>query len=137
MSKSYAASAKARRASGSARLRLIIVLVLVGLIGYMGYQYIPVAYQAYTFKKFMGESAEKAAASPLPADQKGSWTENQLRASAKEYGVPPDAKITHVFAENRMEVTVKYTRPINLLPGFTYNYNFDHTAKSGTFLIAK
>jgi len=121
---------------GAGRLKLILVLAVVGLIGYMGFQYIPVAYQAYTFKKFMSENAEKAAASTLATEQKGPWIENQLRTSAKDYGVPPDAKITHVFQGNQMEVTVKFTRPINLLPGFTYNYNFDHSAKSSTFLTA-
>jgi len=121
---------------GAGRLKLILVLAVVGLIGYMGFQYIPVAYQAYTFKKFMSENAEKAAASTLATEQKGPWIENQLRTSAKDYGVPPEAKITHVFQGNQMEVTVKFTRPINLLPGFTYNYNFDHSAKSSTFLTA-
>jgi len=136
MTKPFASTAAARRASGSARLRLIIMLVIVGLVAYMGVNYIPVAYQAYTFKRFMGESAEKAAASPLSAEQKGAWIDNQLKTSFKEYGVPPEAKVTHLFQENRMEVTVKFTRPINLLPGFTYKYNFDYTARSGTFLTA-
>lgn len=136
MTKPFASTAAARRASGAARIRLIIVLVIVALVGYMGYQYIPVAYQAYTFKKFMSESAEKAAAAPLPTDQKGAWIANQLRASFKDYGVPADAKITHTFQDNRMEVTVKFTRPVNLLPGYTYNYYFDNTVKSGTFLMA-
>lgn len=121
---------------GAGRLKLILVLAVVGVIAYMGFQYIPVAYQAYTFRKLMDKSAEKAAASTLATDQKGSWIENELRTSAKDHGVPPDARITHVFQGNQMEVTVKFTRPINLLPGFTYNYNFEHTAKSSTFLTA-
>ena len=136
MTKPFASTAAATRERGSARVNLIIVLVVVALIGYMGFQYVPVAYQAYTFKKFMAESAEKAAAGNLSNEQKGAWIENQLRTSFKEYGVPPEAKVTHIFQDNRVEVTVKFTRPINLLPGFKYNYNFEHTAKSGTFLSA-
>ena len=119
---------------GSARLKFIIVLVVVALVGYMGFQYIPVAYQSYTFKKFMDETADKAAASTLPSEQKGAWLENELRTNAKDYGVPADARMTHIFQNNRMEVTVTFTRQINLLPGFAYQYNFDHTAKSSTFL---
>jgi hypothetical protein len=123
-----------RNERGSARLKFIIVLAVVALVGYMGFQYIPVAYQSYTFKKFMDESADKAAASTLPAEQKGSWLENELRTNAKDYGVPADAKMTHIFQNNRMEVTVTFIRQINLLPGFAYQYNFNHTAKSSTFL---
>jgi hypothetical protein len=136
MTRSFASNPAARDERGSARLKLVIVLVVVGLVGYMGFQYVPVAYQAYTFKKFMGESAEKAAASYLPADQKGSWVDEQLRSNGKDYGVPPDAKISHNFADNRMTVTVKFTRHVRLLPGFTYDYIFDHTVNSGTFLTA-
>ena len=122
---------------GAARLKFIIVLVIVAVIGYMGFQYIPVAYQSYTFKKLMDESADKAAASTLPAEQKGTWLENELRTKAKDYGVPPDAKMTHTFQNNQMEVTVTFTRQINLLPGFAYQYNFAHTGKSSTFLTPK
>ncbi|MDT4898323.1 MAG: hypothetical protein QOH25_3400 [Acidobacteriota bacterium] len=135
MNESFGSTPAARHnEQGTARLKFIIVLVVVALVGYMGFQYIPVAYQSYTFKKFMDESADKAAASALPAEQKGSWLENELRTNAKDYGVPPDAKMTHIFQNNRMEITVTFTRQINLLPGFAYQYNFDHTAKSSTFL---
>jgi hypothetical protein len=136
MNESCGSTRTARRSErGAARLRFIIVLVVVALFGYMALQYIPVAYQSYTFKKFMNESADKAAASSLPTDQKGAWVENQLRTNAKDYSVPPDAKITHSFQSNQIEVTVKFTRKVNLLPGiWTYQYDFDHTAKSSTFL---
>ena len=119
---------------GAARLKFIVVLVIVALVAYMGFQYIPVAYQSYTFKKFMDESADKAAASTLPTEQKGPWLETELRSKAKDYGVPPDAKMSHTFQNNQMQVTVTFTRQVNLLPGFAYQYNFAHTAKSSTFL---
>ena len=136
MDESFGSTSAARRSErGAARLKFIIVLVVVLLVGYMGSQYIPVAYRSYTFKKFMDDSANQAAASSLPTEQKGAWVENQLRTSAKDYSVPPDAKITHSFQNNQMEVTVKFTRQVNLLPGiWTYQYNFDHTVKSSTFL---
>jgi Flp pilus assembly protein TadG len=136
MNKSFGSTSAARRNErGAARLKFIIVLVVVLLAGYMGFQFIPVAYQSYTFKKLMDDTADQVAASALPTDQKGAWVENQLRTSAKDYGVPPDAKMTHIFQNNRMEITVKFTRQVNLLPGlWTYQYDFDHTAKSSTLL---
>ena len=123
---------------GAANLKFIIVLVVVALVGYMGFQYIPVAYQSYTFKKFMNESADKAAAMSIPSEQKGPWLENELRTKAKDYSVPPDAKIIRTYQNNQMQVTVQFTRPVNLLPGiWTYQYNLDHTAKSSTFLTTQ
>lgn len=131
------ARADRRGECGAARLKFIIVLVIVLIVGYMGIQYIPVAYQSYTFKKFMNESADKAAALSVPSEEKGSWLENELRTKGKDYSVPPDAKITRIFQNNQMQVTVQFTRQINLLPGvWTYPYSFDHTATSSTFLTA-
>jgi hypothetical protein len=136
MKQSFGSSPTARHHErGAARLKLIIVLAVIALIGYMGFQYVPVAYQARSFKSFMQEKVQSSADDPaVPMDQKGSRVETQLRNSASQYGVPPDAKLSHVYQNGRLEVTVKFTRQINLLPGFTYQYNFDHTAKSDTFL---
>jgi len=50
--------------------------------------------------------------------------------------VPPDAVIMPTQRDNRVEVTVQFVRPIEL-PGYTYNYDFDHTAKSTQFLSFK
>jgi hypothetical protein len=121
---------------GAARLKFIIVLAIVALIAYMGFQYVPVAYNSYLFKRAMDEKVENGAASNLPNEQKGSWVENQLRSGAGEYGVPPNARVTHTYQDGQLKITVQFTRPVNLLPGFTYNYNFDYTAKSSTFLNA-
>jgi hypothetical protein len=119
---------------GAARLKFIVVLAVIALVAYMGVQYVPVAYHAYTFKRSMDEVVEKAANLPGDGNQKGQWVADQLKASASEYGVPPTAKISPNFMNGRVEVTVQFTQPINLLPGFTYQYNFDYTAKSSTFL---
>ena len=119
---------------GAARLKFIVVLAVVAIVAYMGVQFVPVAYHAYTFKRTMDEVVEKAANMPGDGVQKGQWVADQLKASASEYGVPPTAKISPNFMNGRVEVTVQFTQPINLLPGFTYQYNFDYTAKSSTFL---
>ena len=121
---------------GAARIKFIIVLVIVAVAAYMGYQYIPVRYQAYTFKTFMDQTVLNESASTRHADEKGVWIENQLRSNAKDYGVPQDAEISHSYQNGHLEVTVKFTRPIPLLPGFVYDYDFDYTAKSNPFLDA-
>ena len=126
-----------RHERGAANLKLILVLAVVAIVGYMGFQYIPVAYQARSFKKLMDDKVTGVAENPaVPSEQKGSTLESQLRSNAKDYGVPPDAKISHIYKNGGLQVTVQFTRAVNLLPGFTYEYKFDYTAKSDTTLNA-
>ena len=115
---------------GAARFKLIIIIAVVATLTYMAIQYVPVAYQASSYKSEMQTSLDTAVAMGHSSE----WVVSQLRAKAGENGVPANAEITPTVRDGRMEVTVKFTRTVNLLPGFTYNYNFDYTAKSNQFL---
>jgi hypothetical protein len=99
---------------------------------YAGYLYVPVAYQANTFKDLMQHYADVAVAQGYPP----SWASEQLMKSAPEYQVPANAIITPAQRDNRIEVRVQYVRVIEF-PGYTYNYEFDHTVKSTAFLAFK
>jgi hypothetical protein len=115
---------------GAARLKLLIFVLLLGAIGYAAYLYVPVAYQAWLFKDWMQHTVDVAVATGYqPA-----WVNDQLKKSFPEYEVPPDAVITPVAKDNRLEVRVQYSRTIEF-PGYTYQYEFDHTAKSTAFLF--
>jgi hypothetical protein len=117
---------------GGARLKFIVVILVIALVGYLGYLYVPVAYQSYLFKDLMQHNADVASAQGYdPA-----WVKNQLTKAAPEYGVPADAVILPARIDNRMEVRVQFTKPIEF-PGYTYNYNFDQTVKSTAFLTFK
>lgn len=117
---------------GSARLKFIIFLVIVAITGYAGYMYIPVALDAYYFKDAMQNKVNLAAAQGHDA----AWLADQITKSKAEHNVPDDAVITPAQREGRVEVRVQFTRPIST-PLFTYNYNFDYTAQSTTFLTPK
>ena len=117
---------------GGARLKFIIAIAVVATLAYAGYLYVPVAIDAYYFKDVMQNRVDLAATQGYEA----SWITDQLNKSKAEYHVPPEAVITPVRNDLRMEVRVQFTRPISF-PGFTYNYVFDHTAKSTTFLTIK
>jgi hypothetical protein len=117
---------------GGARLKFIFTLAIIGLFVYAGYQFIPIAYQAYQFKDLMQHDVDAAVAMGRPA----AWVQDQLTKSAPEYGVPTDLVITAAQQDNRIEVRVQYVQPIEF-PGYVYNYEFDHTAKSATFLSIK
>ncbi len=119
---------------GGARLKFLIVVAIIAVVGYAAYQFIPVAFEAYQIKDLMQHDVDTAVATGKSAD----WIKDQLVKSSPEYGIPQNAVITAQQDEkNRLEVRVQYTKPIEF-PGFTYNYEFDHTARSSTFLtIAK
>jgi hypothetical protein len=123
-----------RRSSerGSGRLQFLIVMTVIVVGAYAGYLYIPIAYQAHTYKDLMQHYADVAVAQGYPP----SWAGEQLMKSSAEYEVPANAIITPSQRDNRVEVRVQFTRPIEF-PGYTYTYEFDHTVKSTAFLAFK
>jgi hypothetical protein len=117
---------------GSARVKLIVFIAVVAIVGYVAYMYIPVAIDAYYFKDAMQNKVNLAAAQGYDT----AWVADQITKSKAEYHVPEDAVITPSQTEGRVQVRVQFTRPISF-PGFTYNYDFDYTAQSTTFLTPK
>ena len=119
---------------GGARFNFLIVIALIGSLAYAGSQYVPVAYQAYLFKDLMYQKVSFAAATGVPVPTK--WVEKELKASLSDYGIPPNATINAQQRDGRLEAHVQWTRPIEL-PGFVYQYNFDHTTRSDSWLTTK
>src|SRR5712692_5366209 len=110
---------------GGARVKLIVFIAIFALVVYIGYMYVPVAVDAYYFKDVMQNKVDVAATQGYES----SWVRDQLVKSEADYHVPADAVITPAQKDNRIEVRVQFTRPISF-PGYTYNYEFDYTAKS-------
>jgi hypothetical protein len=117
---------------GSANLKFLIVMMILGACAYAGYRYIPVAFQASAYKDMMQHYADVAATQGYPP----SWVSEQLIKNGADYEIPADAIITPVSRDNRIEVRVQYVREIEI-PGYTYNYEFDQTVKSTPFLTFK
>ncbi len=117
---------------GSARLKFLFVITLIGIAAYVAYLYVPVAYQAFLLRDRMQHDVEVAATQGYPA----SWVQDQLAKSASEYDMPANAVILPTKKDNRIEVQVRFTRLI-VFPGYTYEYQFDYTAKSTSFLSGK
>jgi len=117
---------------GSASLKFLVVMLVIGACAYAGYIYIPVAYRAYTFKDLMQHYVDVASAEGKPP----AWAGEQLMKNFSEYEVPADAQITPSKRDNRIEVRIHFVKPIEF-PGYTYNYEFDHTATSTAFLDFK
>jgi hypothetical protein len=116
---------------GGARLKFLIVMAILAAVACAAYYYIPVAYNAYLYKDLMQTKVDAAAALGYPPV----WVTDQLTKSGPEYDVPPEAVITPTQENDRMQVTVQFSKPIEF-PGYTYVYEFDHTARSTQFLGA-
>jgi hypothetical protein len=117
---------------GSARLKFIIAITVFALVVYVGYMYVPVAVDAYYFKDAMQSKVNAAAVQGYEP----TWIQDQLEKTKPEFHVPAEAIITPARQDNQMQVRVQFTRPIPF-PGYTYNYEFDYTAKSTNFLTVK
>jgi hypothetical protein len=120
----------ARRERGGARFNFIVIVLLIGLAAYSAYNYAPVAYNAYAYKDFMQEIVNKAA---YPPGQTSDWVSQQLRAAGQEYDLPEDTQINVQRENGRIAARVTWTRPVQL-PGYVYEYHFDHTARSSGFI---
>jgi hypothetical protein len=107
-------------------------MVIIGALGYAIYLYVPVAYQAYMVRDLMQHNVDVCVAQGYAP----SWVADQLVKVGPEYGLPPTAEITPTQRDNRIEVRVQYTKLIEF-PGYTYQYQFDQTAKSTAFLSFK
>ena len=117
---------------GGSRLKFLIFMAIILSVGYAGYLYIPVRYRAYLYKDLMQQFVDVASAQGKPP----AWVAEQLSKSAEEYDVPSNAVITPTAVDNRVQVRVQFTKPIEF-PGYTYDYEFDETVKSAAFFISK
>ena len=117
---------------GGASLKFMIVMLVLGACAYAGYLYVPVAYRAHAFSDLMQHYVDVASAEGKPP----AWAGEQLIKNFGDYEVPADAQITPNKRDNRIEVRIQFVKPIEF-PGYTYNYEFDHTAISTAFLDYK
>jgi hypothetical protein len=117
---------------GSASLKFLVVMMIIGASVYAGYLYVPVAFSAHTFKDLMHHYADVASVEGKPSE----WAAGQLQKNLADYNVPSDAMVTHAMRDNRIELRVQYVQPVEF-PGYTYNYEFDYTVKSTAFFDFK
>jgi hypothetical protein len=124
---------RARGERGGSRLNFVIIVLVIALAGYSAYHYAPVAYNAYLFKDYMQETVNKAA---YPPGQTNEWVATQLRSAAKDYNAPANMQVNVQNEDGRIAARVQWAQEVQL-PGFVYEYKFDHTARSSGFINPK
>lgn len=118
---------------GGARFNLVVVILVIAVAAYSAYNYAPVAYKSYRYKDYMQEVVNKAA---YPPGQTTEWVAQQLRAGAKEHQLPEEFEVNVQREEGRITAHVTWSESVQL-PGYTYEYDFDHTARSSGFISQK
>ena len=112
---------------GGSNLNFVMVMAVIALLGYLGFQAFPVVYQSHNFETFMQDTVDLGAAS----DKKPAWVEQQLKTAMADYNVPPEAVIKSSVSGGRLQAQVQFTRTIRMLVT-DYKYDFDRTVRSST-----
>lgn len=115
---------------GGSRLNLIIILAVIALGAYSAYNYAPVSYNAFLLKDYMQDTVNRAA---YPPGQSNEWVTQQLRKAAKDYGLSENPNIEVQRESGQIIARVQWTHPVKL-PGYIYQYTFDHTVRSSGFI---
>lgn len=121
---------------GSAGVKFVIALLVIGLTANAGYNYIPVAYEAESMKSEMSTAVLQGIAMPgkiNPVDNVKARIQKAMQIAA----LPQDATLTVTQNGNAINARVAYVREVSILPFgiYRYRYVFDHTATPTGFLL--
>lgn len=122
---------------GGAGVKLTFVLVVLFLAAHAGFNYVPVAYQAESFKSEMYTAVTQSLAMPNSRLTPVSAARERIQRAAISNEIPEDAEMDVKLVKQVVQARVVYTKPVNILPLglFTYDYHFDHTATPTGFLL--
>lgn len=124
---------------GSAGVKLLVVAVVLILLAHAGYQYIPVAYNAESFKQEMETAVVQAIALPGSYGKTTDVVKRKIIAAAKEHHVPLDFQLDVRDQNKAISARVTYVKKVPLLPFglYDYQYVFDYTAAPNGFLTSE
>ena len=121
---------------GGAGVKFLIILTVLVLAGNAGFNYVPVAYDAESFRTEMGSAVLQG----MALAGKVTPIENvkvRVQKAAVANDIPADAVIDVRQAGNVITAHVTYEKQVSLLPFgiYRYTYRFDHTATPTGFLL--
>jgi len=122
--------------TGSAKVKLVVVLLILFLIAHAGYNYVPVAYEGENFKQEMQTAVVQGMAVP-PGIQPVDMVKGKLQKAIAANNIPSDAIVQVKPVNNSVTAHVSYTKQVNILPFgiYKYNYKFNNTATPTGFLF--
>jgi hypothetical protein len=120
---------------GSAKVKLVIALLVLFLIGNAGYNYIPIAYEGENLKQEMQTAVVQGMA--VPSGSINDMVKGKVQRAMASNNIPPDAFVQVKQANNTVQAHVAYSKQVNMLPFgiYKYNYQFNHIATPTGFLM--
>ena len=121
---------------GGAGVKLLAVAVVIILMANAGYHFIPVAYNAESFKQEMSGAVVQALALPSSYGKTTEVVKRKIASAAETHDVPIDYQLDVREQNKTITAHVHYVKPIPVLPFgiYTYQYEFDYTAAPNGFL---
>ncbi len=114
---------------GAARLNLVLLIVVVGLLLFAGYHFLPVYYEGVTMKEEM-DAAVMRGLTMASANTPEQVVRSEINVDLDERGVPRDALVQLTAKDKAVTATVSYSKLVPILPFglYDYNYVFTYTA---------
>ena len=122
---------------GEAGYKLLLFIIVVFLVGFAGFSYVPVAFQGANFKQEMETAVIKGMAMPTNGLKPVDATRFRLKNAMTENGVPDDAYLEVKEMKGVIRARVYYKKQVEILPFslYQYDYVFDHTVAPTGFLL--
>ena len=120
---------------GSARVKFLLILMVLITATNAAFNYIPVAYQGENFKQEMQTIVVQGTALPVNGANPVETMKTKLIRSARDYDLPA-AAINVRQVNNVLSAHVRYTKDVSIIPFgiYNYTYEFNHTATPNGFL---
>lgn len=120
---------------GSARIRFLLILLVLITVTNAALNYIPVAYQGENFKQEMQTIVVQGSAIPANGINPVEAMKARLIGAARDSNLPP-AAINVRQVNSVLSAHVRYTKEVSIIPFgiYNYQYEFDHTATPQGFL---
>jgi hypothetical protein len=120
---------------GNARVKFLLVLLVLITAANAAFNYIPVAYQGENFKQEMQTIVVQGSALPVNGKNPVEVMKGKLLRAAQDNQLPP-AAINVRQVNNVISAHVSYTKEVSIIPFgiYNYHYEFNHTATPQGFL---
>ncbi len=129
-------SNKRHSEQGNATGKLLVVAVVIFLVAFAGYNYIPTAYQGANFKQQMGAAVMQAVTLPPTLGTPKKLVTQKVQKAMRTNDIPPDAVLEVKAKGKDISARVYYRIEVPIIPFGIYNYEyiFDYTATPHSFL---
>ena len=122
---------------GAAGIKFLIIVTILLLVAHAGFNYVPVAYNAESFKQDMQTAVTQVTAMPnLGGGNPSENLKSRIKRAAASNEIPENLWMDVQPSKSGLQARVVFTQNVSILPFglYTYKYYFDHTATPVGFL---